>query len=83
MFMELATEYDCAIMYGWLEKYFRKNVPLLFGDVEWYVGRDLFEMAQINVQKIDMPPAMAPLPHFGGTVDTKRKPIITIVRKKN
>jgi len=65
MFAELAKDYDCSIMYGWLDRYFRKNVPILFQEVEWHVSRDGFEPATIETVKMSEAPAMTPLTHRG------------------
>jgi hypothetical protein len=71
MFAALINEYDCAIFYGWLEKYFRKHMPLLFApDINWIISRTRFMLAQISFSKIMQPPAMKPLPHFGGKKTT-------------
>jgi len=78
MFSSLARDYDCAIMYGWLERYFRRTTPILFEDIEWHVNREEFEMTTIEVKRILDAPAMKPLPHFGGG----KAPIIHIERRQ-
>jgi hypothetical protein len=79
MFSELARDYDCAIMYKWLDKYFRQNVSVLFRGHDWHVNRELFNKASIEWGRTTTIPLMKPLPHFGGA-RASTKCVIRIAR---
>lgn len=79
MFSELARDYDCSIMFGWLERYFRKTTPILFHEVQWNVNRNGFDMTNIEVKRIREAPAMKPLLQWGGK---KPRIIINIERRR-
>lgn len=64
-FKALAKKYDCYVFNGWLERYFRANVKILFDENEWVIPRMSF--IDLRVVRIDKDQSiMNALPFQGG-----------------